>query len=286
MVQMFRPGAGFDVGGERPSKAEAEAAARTLLRWAGRRRRPRSARPTSPRCWPAPARPIRTSTAATRATSSPTRPTATTLPDLQNGPESLIKGARAGIQHVGISNFRLPVRFRTRDGRRGAARDLGHRLGLARGRPQGHQHEPHHAVVLQARRDAVLVRGDRRGARQLPRRPRQLRRADHDALPLPDAEALAPQRARGLAVLRRGARDGEDRRGDPARGAPRLRLLLDLPVLARAVRARAAHPQPDRDAALAALGGAGVGRAGRRRRCSGSRTSSISATPRSRPRRR
>ncbi|NNF92526.1 MAG: GTP cyclohydrolase I FolE2 [Boseongicola sp.] len=39
-----------------------------------------------------------------------------TLPDLQNGPESLIKGARRGIQHVGISNFRLPVRFMMKDG--------------------------------------------------------------------------------------------------------------------------------------------------------------------------
>ena len=38
-----------------------------------------------------------------------------TLPDLQNGPSSLIKGAQEPIQHVGISNFRLPVRFKTRD---------------------------------------------------------------------------------------------------------------------------------------------------------------------------
>ncbi|MCA0045208.1 GTP cyclohydrolase FolE2 [Celeribacter litoreus] len=37
------------------------------------------------------------------------------LPDLQNGPESLIKGAKRQIQHVGISNFRLPIRFKTRD---------------------------------------------------------------------------------------------------------------------------------------------------------------------------
>ena len=36
------------------------------------------------------------------------------MPDLQNGPSSLIRGAHAPIQHVGISNFRLPVRFRTR----------------------------------------------------------------------------------------------------------------------------------------------------------------------------
>ena len=39
-----------------------------------------------------------------------------TMPDLQNGPSSLIKGARQQIQHVGISNFRLPIRFHTRDG--------------------------------------------------------------------------------------------------------------------------------------------------------------------------
>ena len=38
------------------------------------------------------------------------------LPDLQNGPSSLIKGANRAIQHVGISNFRLPVRFRMKDG--------------------------------------------------------------------------------------------------------------------------------------------------------------------------
>ncbi len=36
------------------------------------------------------------------------------LPDLQNGPASLIVGARAQIQHVGISNFRLPIRYHTR----------------------------------------------------------------------------------------------------------------------------------------------------------------------------
>lgn len=39
-----------------------------------------------------------------------------TLPDLQNGPSSLIVGAHAPIQHVGISNFRLPIRYQTRDG--------------------------------------------------------------------------------------------------------------------------------------------------------------------------
>jgi GTP cyclohydrolase IB len=38
-----------------------------------------------------------------------------TMPDLQNGPSSLIRGAQQCIQHVGISNFRLPIRFHTRD---------------------------------------------------------------------------------------------------------------------------------------------------------------------------
>jgi GTP cyclohydrolase I len=38
-----------------------------------------------------------------------------TVPDLQNGPSSLIVGAHRQIQHVGISNFRLPLRYRTRD---------------------------------------------------------------------------------------------------------------------------------------------------------------------------
>lgn len=39
-----------------------------------------------------------------------------TLPDLQNGPSSLIVGAQTAIQHVGISNFRLPIRYHTRAG--------------------------------------------------------------------------------------------------------------------------------------------------------------------------
>ncbi|MCH8568909.1 MAG: GTP cyclohydrolase FolE2 [Balneolales bacterium] len=39
------------------------------------------------------------------------------LPDLQNGPASLIEGANVPIQQVGISNFRLPLNFPTRDGK-------------------------------------------------------------------------------------------------------------------------------------------------------------------------
>ncbi len=37
------------------------------------------------------------------------------LPDPQNGPETLVMGARRKIQHAGISGFRLPIRYRTRD---------------------------------------------------------------------------------------------------------------------------------------------------------------------------
>ena len=40
-----------------------------------------------------------------------------TMPDLQNGPASLIQGARKHIQHVGISNFRLPINYHRRNGR-------------------------------------------------------------------------------------------------------------------------------------------------------------------------
>ena len=37
------------------------------------------------------------------------------MPDLQNGPSSLIRGENCQIQHVGISNFRLPVSFKTKN---------------------------------------------------------------------------------------------------------------------------------------------------------------------------
>jgi len=37
------------------------------------------------------------------------------LPDLQNGPSSLIRGSKQQLQHVGISNFRLPISYHSRD---------------------------------------------------------------------------------------------------------------------------------------------------------------------------
>src|SRR6056297_4301286 len=33
------------------------------------------------------------------------------LPDLQNGPSSLIEGANVPIQQVGISNFKIPLKY-------------------------------------------------------------------------------------------------------------------------------------------------------------------------------
>lgn len=39
-----------------------------------------------------------------------------TLPDLQNGPSSLIQGAPVAIQQVGIHNFRLPITYKKRSG--------------------------------------------------------------------------------------------------------------------------------------------------------------------------
>lgn len=40
-----------------------------------------------------------------------------TLPDLQNGPASLIEGANVPIQQVGISNFRLPLKYASSGGK-------------------------------------------------------------------------------------------------------------------------------------------------------------------------
>jgi len=39
-----------------------------------------------------------------------------TLPDLQNGDSSLIRGSKKQIQHVGISNFKMPLKYKNLDG--------------------------------------------------------------------------------------------------------------------------------------------------------------------------
>ena len=45
----------------------------------------------------------------------PTKDDIETFPDLQNGPSSLIQGSPVEIQQVGIHNFRLPLKYETRD---------------------------------------------------------------------------------------------------------------------------------------------------------------------------
>jgi GTP cyclohydrolase I len=117
-MKMYNPratsAAASPVTEERPTKAEAEAAARTLLRWAGGEPTGIGAVDLTAILARSPAHPVlnRSYPAGFLADDA----YLATLPDLQNGPDSLIKGAKTGIQHVGISNFRLPVRFRTREG--------------------------------------------------------------------------------------------------------------------------------------------------------------------------
>ena len=100
----------------KPSRAEAEAALAVLRQWAGKSSDDEIARLDSSvgallpgQGYPALSRDY---PAAFRADAA----YLAGLPDLQNGPASLIRGAKARLQHVGISNFRLPIRFATRDG--------------------------------------------------------------------------------------------------------------------------------------------------------------------------
>ena len=195
------------------------------------------------------------------------------------------QGARkTDIQHVGISNFRLPIRFRTRDGGEvqletsvtGSVSLEADRKGINMSRIMRsfykHAETPFSFEVIGAVLDSYLADLDSYDARIMMRfRYPMLKRSLRSGLEGYQYYDVALEMAKTAA-------------GDPAHRPPRLRLFLDLPVLARALRACPPHPQPDRDAALAALGGAGVGRARRRATRSGSRTSSTSATPRSRPR--
>ena len=100
-----------------PSRDEAERALATLRAWAGTASSvevadldPTIARllPDAPSAYPALSRAYPEDFEVDGAYKA-------SMPDLQNGPESLIKGAKRQIQHVGISNFRLPIRFQTRD---------------------------------------------------------------------------------------------------------------------------------------------------------------------------
>jgi GTP cyclohydrolase IB len=99
-----------------PSREEAEAALAILRQWAGKSSDDEIARLDAAVGYLMPGQgyPV-----LSRDYPKAFRPDAAymrSLPDLQNGPSSLIRGAKARIQHVGISNFRLPIRFATRDG--------------------------------------------------------------------------------------------------------------------------------------------------------------------------
>ena len=100
---------------DRPSQAEAEAALVVLRRWADKASSaeishldPAVAYLVLGEGYPALNRDYPADFEATEAYKA-------SLPDLQNGPSSLIKGKKQLIQHVGISNFRLPIRYRTRN---------------------------------------------------------------------------------------------------------------------------------------------------------------------------
>jgi len=100
----------------KPSREEAEAALAVLRQWAGRSSDDEIALLDSALGYLLPGQGY---PALSRAYPHDFQPDAAyreTMPDLQNGPSSLIRGAKARIQHVGISNFRLPIRFATRDG--------------------------------------------------------------------------------------------------------------------------------------------------------------------------
>ena len=96
----------------RPTAEEAAAAARTLLLWGGAEpgdglaellaRAALAGFPAPNRGYPSAFRPDADYLAG--------------LPDLQNGSAGPVPDARAEIQHVGVSNFRLPLRFATRAG--------------------------------------------------------------------------------------------------------------------------------------------------------------------------
>lgn len=99
-----------------PSREEAEAALALLRQWAGKSSDDDIAKLDSSVGWLLPGQGY---PALSRTYPDAFKPDAgykSSMPDLQNGPSSLIRGAKSRIQHVGISNFRLPIRFATRDG--------------------------------------------------------------------------------------------------------------------------------------------------------------------------
>jgi GTP cyclohydrolase IB len=99
-----------------PSREEAEAALAVLRQWAGKSSDEEIAKLDSSVGWLLPGQGYPALSRVYPQAFKPDAAYKAAMPDLQNGPSSLIRGAKARIQHVGISNFRLPIRFATRDG--------------------------------------------------------------------------------------------------------------------------------------------------------------------------
>jgi GTP cyclohydrolase IB len=99
-----------------PTRAEAEAALAILRQWAGKSSDDDISRLDAAVGWLVPGQGYPALSRDYPLGFKPDSAYLRTLPDLQNGPASLIRGAKARIQHVGISNFRLPIPYATRDG--------------------------------------------------------------------------------------------------------------------------------------------------------------------------
>jgi GTP cyclohydrolase I len=99
-----------------PSREEAEAALAVLRQWAGKSSDEEISRLDSAVGWLLPGQGYPALSRIYPDAFLPDAGYKASMPDLQNGPSSLIRGAKSRIQHVGISNFRLPIRFATRDG--------------------------------------------------------------------------------------------------------------------------------------------------------------------------
>ncbi|MCB6178653.1 GTP cyclohydrolase FolE2 [Rhodobacter sp. Har01] len=99
----------------KPSREEAEAALAVLRQWAGKSSDDEIARldPVVGNLLPGQAYPVLNRVYPADFVADEAYKAS--LPDLQNGPASLIVGEKQTIQHVGISNFRLPIRYHTRD---------------------------------------------------------------------------------------------------------------------------------------------------------------------------
>jgi GTP cyclohydrolase IB len=99
-----------------PSREEAEAALAVLRQWAGKSSDEDIAKLDSAVGWLLPGQGYPALSRTYPDAFRPDEAYKASMPDLQNGPSSLIRGSKSRIQHVGISNFRLPIRFATRDG--------------------------------------------------------------------------------------------------------------------------------------------------------------------------